>query len=105
MTLKKLPKVPSAIYLLFNNITNAVKKLLIFLIIPKPQLPWWVKIETTIPRCTYFFGPFDNLLEAKLFQPGYVQDLEEEQAQGITVKIEQRNVTQLTIIEEEEEYF
>lgn len=105
MTIKKLLKVQSAVDLLVNNATNAVKKLIIFLIIPKSQLPWWLKIETIIPRCTYFFGPFDHPLEAKFFQHGYVQDLKEEQAQGITVKLEQGNVTQLTIAEEDEEYF
>ncbi|BAU65787.1 hypothetical protein STA3757_31780 [Stanieria sp. NIES-3757] len=104
MTIKKLPKIQSAVDLLVKNVTNAVKKLIIFLIIPKPQLPWWLKIETIRPRCIYFFGPFDHPLEAKLFQHGYVHDLKEEQAQGITVKLEQGNVTKLTITEENEEY-
>ncbi len=60
------------------------------------------KISTTIPCCTYYFGPFDDLKEAKINQPGYVEDLIEEKAQGIKVEIKRCQPQLLTI---EENYF
>ncbi|MGL5941920.1 MAG: DUF1816 domain-containing protein [Waterburya sp.] len=47
---------------------------------------WWVKIYTSTPCCTYYFGPFDSKREAKIYQPGYVEDLVQEKAQGIKVE-------------------
>ena len=54
-----------------------------------PQLPWWVEILTTEPRCLYYFGPFDNADEARFHQAGYLEDIQEEGAQGIAVQIKQ----------------
>lgn len=68
----------------------------------KTQAPWWVKIETQTPHCTYYFGPFDNAQEAQQTQPGFVEDLEKEGAQGITVLVSQCNPSSLTICEEDE---
>jgi len=65
--------------------------------------PWWVKIITEKPRCTYYFGPFDTVQEAKLNQAGYIEDLEQEGAIGIAVDILQDQPTVLTIDEEEED--
>lgn len=48
---------------------------------------WWVEIMTTDPQCTYYFGPFSSALEARKAYPGYVEDLQGEGAQGITVTI------------------
>lgn len=61
---------------------------------------WWVKIETQIPRCTYYFGPFLNSSEAQLASIGYVEDLEVEGAQGIAVNIERCKPAALTIAED-----
>jgi hypothetical protein len=47
---------------------------------------WWIKIYTSMPSCTYYFGPFDSQREAKIHQPGYVEDLVREKARGITVE-------------------
>ena len=55
----------------------------------QPASPWWIKIYTTIPSCTYYFGPFDSEAEAKGLQAGYVDDLLGEHAQGIGVEIKQ----------------
>ncbi|MEA5509132.1 DUF1816 domain-containing protein [Crocosphaera sp. UHCC 0190] len=55
----------------------------------KIELPWWVEIITTQPRCLYYFGPFDSPEEAQINQGGYVEDLKEEGANGITIKIKQ----------------
>lgn len=63
--------------------------------------PYWVEISTKQPSCIYYFGPFDNSSEAKTMQPGYIEDLVGEQAQGIGVKIKRCLPTQLTITEEE----
>jgi hypothetical protein len=68
----------------------------------KKNLPWWVVIQTTKPRCRYYFGPFDSAQEAKSNQTGYVEDLTEEGAEGISVQIQQCQPEELTIDEEED---
>jgi Domain of unknown function (DUF1816) len=68
----------------------------------KSQAPWWVKIDTQTPRCTYYFGPFDNAREATQNKPGFVEDLEQEGATNITVLVSQFDPHSLTICEEEE---
>ena len=59
-------------------------------------LPWWVKVLSTHPYCVYYFGPFNNQQEAEANQAGYIQDLEGEGNQGITVEILQAEPTILT---------
>ena len=61
---------------------------------------WWIKITTTIPRCIYFFGPFDSSNEAKQQRFGYIDDLVQEKAFGITVEIKKCNPTFLTIVQD-----
>lgn len=63
--------------------------------------PYWVEISTKQPSCIYYFGPFDRSTEAKEMQHGYIQDLVEEKAAGISVKIKRCLPTNLTIMEEE----
>ncbi len=58
---------------------------------------WWVEIHTTNPQCIYYFGPFETALEARNLQSGYVEDLRQEQAQVILVKIQPCQPQQLTI--------
>lgn len=53
---------------------------------PEPSA-WWVRISTIEPEVIYYFGPFDNFEEAKDSQGGYIEDLEQEKAVGITVEI------------------
>ncbi len=60
-------------------------------------MAWWVKIITDRPNCTYFFGPFASVADAKLHKSGYVEDLESEAAEGIQVTIERCKPTQMTI--------
>jgi hypothetical protein len=69
-------------------------------LINQKKNPWWVEIRTTIPCCTYFFGPFNSVKEAKQEQPGYIDDLVQEKAFGITVEIKQCQPTSLTVFEE-----
>jgi len=52
------------------------------------RFPFWLKITTKVPKCTYYFGPFDSSSEAKSLQPGYIEDLMAEDAQGIDIKQE-----------------
>lgn len=69
--------------------------------IKKTRIPWWVIIQTTIPYCTYYFGPFNNAKEAQLSQYGYLEDLMAEKAHGISVQIKQSRPPQsLTLYEE-----
>ena len=63
----------------------------------------WVKIETKQPSCTYYFGPFLSVKEAKSAQVGYLEDLAQEGAVGIAVEIKRCKPTELTVIKEKEE--
>jgi hypothetical protein len=58
---------------------------------------WWIEISTVQPRCTYYFGPFTNAMEAKVATPGYIKDLESEFAQGIATRVKRGKPPQLTI--------
>ena len=64
------------------------------------RFPWWIKIQTAIPQCTYYFGPFDSSQEAQTYELGYLEDLTMEQAEGIITEIEQTQPLVLTIFEE-----
>lgn len=64
------------------------------------RVPWWVEIRTTMPYCTYFFGPFNSAKEAKQEQTIYIDDLVQEKALGITVEIKQCQPNSLTVFEE-----
>lgn len=67
------------------------------------KIPYWLKITTKVPQCTYYFGPFDSPLEAKALQAGFIEDLLEENAQGIHLELEQHPQPEdLTICEEED---
>ncbi len=58
---------------------------------------WWIEILTIQPKCLYYFGPFANGAEANMAVHGYVEDLEEESAQGIQIQIKRCKPDQLTI--------
>ncbi|MGB5637291.1 MAG: DUF1816 domain-containing protein [Waterburya sp.] len=52
--------------------------------LPKHIAPeYWIKVTTAKPSCTYYFGPFLTRKEAQLAQPGFLEDLETENAEGI----------------------
>lgn len=68
-------------------------------------LAFWVEIVTENPRCTYYFGPFLNEKEATEAKGGYIEDLETEAAQGISVKIKRCKPSNLTIFDEQGEEF
>lgn len=63
-------------------------------------LAWWVEILTEKPNCTYYFGPFLSSEEAKLASQGYLEDLEIEGAQDITVNVKRCKPYNLTIAED-----
>jgi hypothetical protein len=63
----------------------------------KQVLETWIKISTDTPHCIYYFGPFDNKKEAKIYQDGYIEDLVREKAQGITVEYTKGQPKLLTI--------
>jgi hypothetical protein len=66
-------------------------------------LAFWVEIITDNPRCTYYFGPFMDEKEAQAAKGGYLEDLETEGAQGITVNIKRCKPNNLTIFDEQGE--
>ena len=61
---------------------------------------WWVEIITKTPRCTYYFGPFLSIKEANAAKSGYVEDLEQEGAQGIIIDVKRCKPAILTISDE-----
>ncbi|APB34819.1 hypothetical protein GlitD10_2482 [Gloeomargarita lithophora Alchichica-D10] len=66
-------------------------------VLERVGLAWWVKICTTHPPCAYYFGPFATEEEAVAAQPGYLEDLLAEQAEGITWEICQARPQVLTV--------
>jgi hypothetical protein len=63
-------------------------------------LAWWVEVATQTPRCTYYFGPFLNSAEAKAASKGYIEDLEQEGAQGLNVNVKRCKPVTLTVAED-----
>lgn len=61
---------------------------------------WWVELVTQTPRCTYYFGPFLSVKEANAAKDGYVEDLEQEGAQGIAVTVKRCKPTNLTVFDD-----
>ncbi|MFB2923564.1 MULTISPECIES: DUF1816 domain-containing protein [Aerosakkonema] len=64
------------------------------------EFGWRVKIVTLLPACTYYFRPFDSIREAVSAQVGYMEDLKQEGAKGMTVWIKQCKPEMLTSFEE-----
>jgi len=67
-------------------------------------LAWWVEISTETPRCTYYFGPFFTKTEAEIAKSGYIEDLEQEGAQGIAFLIKRCKPEVLTQSDDSEEF-
>ncbi len=65
------------------------------------EFGWWLEICTAQPIATYYFGSFDSQLEAELAKAGYIEDLKQEEAEVVTVRIKQCRPRQLTICEDE----
>ncbi len=63
-------------------------------------LAWWVEVKTSAPRCTYYFGPFMTAKEAEAAKAGYIEDIENEGAQGINVVIQRCKPIDLTIADD-----
>jgi hypothetical protein len=77
-------------------------KALITKVLAQPPLDYWVEIVTDEPRCTYYFGPFEQFAEAKAAIPGYVEDLRGEGAQQIAVTVKRCQPQVLTLCNEAE---
>ncbi|MEH1945761.1 MAG: DUF1816 domain-containing protein [Nostoc sp.] len=60
-------------------------------------------MNTVVPRCTYYFGPFDSRKEAQLSRTAYVEDLYEEGVRDIVVIVKQCQPDVLTIFQDEAE--
>ena len=63
-------------------------------------LAWWVEVKTENPRCIYYFGPFIGMKDAEASKAGYITDLEQEGAQGITVVIKRCKPAKLTVTDD-----
>ena len=51
------------------------------------EFSWWIEILTDNPMYLYYFGEFNNYWEAESSKNGYIQDLKEEKAEIVDVKI------------------
>ena len=77
-------------------------KLFSLLGLKQEKNPYWLEISTKVPKCVYFFGPFDSPFEAKASQAGYIEDLMSENAGGIHIELKQcSQPPELTICESE----
>ncbi|PSN18153.1 hypothetical protein C7271_14030 [filamentous cyanobacterium CCP5] len=66
---------------------------------------WWVEIKTSVPQCTYYFGPFNSEVEAAGAKFGYIEDLQQEGAQNISSTVMQCSAPpQLTIADDADEF-
>ncbi|AFZ07342.1 protein of unknown function DUF1816 [Oscillatoria nigro-viridis PCC 7112] len=63
-------------------------------------LAWWVEVKTSAPRCIYYFGPFLTEKEAESAKAGYVEDIENEGAEGVSVSIYRCKPITLTVAED-----
>lgn len=61
------------------------------------QRSWWVEISTSVPLCTYYFGPFDSQAEARNSRSGYVDDLCQEDARDIVALVKHCQPKNLTL--------
>ncbi len=61
---------------------------------------WWIEIATQNPRCTYYFGPFLSIKDANAAKAGYIEDLEQEGAQGLVVSVKRCKPSNLTIFDD-----
>ncbi|MEH2226609.1 DUF1816 domain-containing protein [Nostoc sp.] len=68
------------------------------------EFAWWVEINTAVPRCTYYFGPFDSEKEAQLSRTGYIEDLYQEEARDIIAIVKQCQPNVLTIFQDKAEF-
>jgi hypothetical protein len=66
-------------------------------------LAYWAEVKTDNPKCTYYFGPFLNINDAKSALSGYLEDLESEGAKGIATTIKRFKPNELTIFDEPSE--
>ncbi len=66
-------------------------------------LACWLEVTTDNPHCVYYFGPFLSQADAETAQEGYIEDLKEEGAMGISVTIKRFKPKELTIFNEVEE--
>jgi hypothetical protein len=93
---------------MFGFLFFAVLLLLVFLFVTQNRTQqgsaWWVEITTERPKCLYYFGPFNSAKEAKQAQAGYIEDLEQEGSQGITVAVKWCQPQELTVDEEQLTY-
>lgn len=60
-------------------------------------LAYWVEVVTDTPHCLYYFGPFATRRQAKLSEPGYLEDLEQEGAHVLLTKIQRCRPHALTV--------
>ncbi len=57
-------------------------------------------MKTSAPRCIYYFGPFLTAQEAEVAKAGYVEDIENEGAEGLCVSIHRCKPINLTVAED-----
>ena len=51
------------------------------------ELGWWIEILVDNPACLYYFGVFNNYLEAHLHKVDYARDLKKEGAELVDIRV------------------
>jgi hypothetical protein len=70
---------------------------MILALLERLRLAWWIEMTTANPSCIYYFGPFRTYEQAEAARFGYIEDLEQEGAQGISLAIKRGQPTDLTV--------
>jgi len=60
---------------------------------------WWIEVSTAQPQVIYYFGPFESEEEAQQHKGGYIEDLEQEGAQGIKTLTTRREEPEVLTVE------
>lgn len=60
------------------------------------EISWWVEIVTRHPLCTYYFGEFESREQAELAQYAYIEALQQDGAQGLSIQIKKCQPPELT---------
>ncbi|MFW6357836.1 MAG: DUF1816 domain-containing protein [Chroococcales cyanobacterium] len=68
-------------------------------------LAWWIQVVTESPSCIYYFGPFTSAKLAHKHLFGYLEDLEQEEANIVSVDIKQTQPKVFTVEGESVEAF
>jgi Domain of unknown function (DUF1816) len=51
------------------------------------SLNWWIEVGATHPLCIYYFGPFENQVDAEFSKDECLEDLEHEKSAIVYARV------------------